>query len=57
LTSVVNFINILQEAFSHEEPKFATKDSQYISGFFALLGPMGVKAARKMLMKLTPEDL
>jgi len=30
------------------------KDSQVISVFFALLGPTTVKAARKMLVKLTP---
>jgi len=30
------------------------KDGKVMSGFFALLGPMRIKAAHKMLVKLTP---
>jgi len=48
LTPGVIFINVLQAAFTHADPKSA-KDS-----LFALFGPTRVKAARKMLMKLTP---
>jgi hypothetical protein len=35
-------------------PKVA-KDSVYVSVFFALLGSARIKAARKMLVKSTPE--
>jgi hypothetical protein len=53
--SSVNFINVLQAAFMHTDPKSVKKDIQVVS-FFTLLGSALVKAARrKLLMKLTPD--
>ncbi len=49
----VNFINVLGAAFTRADPKSAKKDTQVVN-FFALLGSVPVKAARKTLMKLTP---
>ncbi len=49
----VNFINILQAAFTHEDSKNAKKTVK-LSVFFTLLGSARTKAARRMLMKLTP---
>jgi hypothetical protein len=49
----VNFINILRQAFMREDPKFVKKRQSRHQCLFTLLGPMCVKAARKMLMKLT----
>ena len=57
----VNFTNILQAAFMHEDPKIEKKDSQ-VKHLFALSGSERVKAGRKScvrklcvnaLMKLT----
>ncbi len=47
----VNFAYILQAAFKHADNKNAKNDSQV---FVTLLGFIWVKAARKMLMKMTP---
>jgi hypothetical protein len=52
-SSGVNFINILQAAFMHPDPKSVKKIVQ-LSVFFTLLGSARVKAARRTLMKLTP---
>jgi len=41
-------------SFFAQRSQMPINDSQVISVFFALLGPTGVKAVRKMLMKLTP---
>ena len=49
LSPGVNFTNILRAAFTHTDPKSAKKDS-----FIGLLGSARVKAARRMLLKLTP---
>ncbi len=46
----VNFINALWAAFTCADPKSAKNTDV----FFALLGSAPAKAARKMLMKLTP---
>jgi len=51
--SGVNFINVLQAAFTLADPESAKKTVKS-SSFFALSGSAGVKAARIMLMKLTP---
>ena len=48
----VNFTNILRAAFTPEDPKSA-KNSQ-VKQVFALLGSVCVKAARKIMVKLTP---
>jgi len=53
-TSGVDFINILQAAFTCKDPGSAKKYSQVDSLFFALLGSARAKAARKTLVKLTP---
>jgi len=50
---VVNFINILREAFAPTDPKSAKKTDD-LSVNFALLGYVCVKVASKTLMKLTP---
>jgi len=48
----VNFINVLRAAFMLKDPKSAKKTVKF-SDFFALLEYVRVKAARRMLMKLT----
>ena len=48
----VNFINVLQAAFTLADPKSAKKTVKS-SSFFALSGSVSVKAARRTLMKLT----
>ena len=53
-TSGVNFTNILQAAFTSAVPKSAKKTVKLIS-FIALLGSARVKAARRTLVKLTPD--
>jgi len=53
LKSGVNFINILRSAFTGVDPKSAKKTVK-LAIFFALLGSAFVKAACRMLMKLTP---
>jgi len=50
----VNFINVLQAAFTQTDPKSA-KELLDLTVFFALLGFLCVKAARRTLMKLTPD--
>jgi len=50
LLSGVNFINILPEAFTPDDPKSAKKYSQAVS-LFALLGSACINAAHKMLVK------
>ena len=49
----VNFINVLREAFTLADPK-STKKLLNLMVFFALLGSARVKAACRMLVKLTP---
>ena len=51
--SGVNFTNVLWAAFALVDPKSAKKTVK-LSSFFALLGSAHVKAARRMLVKLTP---
>jgi len=50
----VNFINVLRAAFALADPK-STKKTDNLTDFFALLGSACVKAARRMLLKLTPD--
>ena len=49
----VNFTNVLQVAFTPADTKRAKKLLD-LTVFFALLGSGSVKAACRMLMKLTP---
>jgi len=51
----LNFINILSTAFTLADPKCAKKSQSSWQCRLALLGPTSVKAARKMLVKLTLE--
>jgi len=51
----VFFIDILCTAFTLAEPKSA-KNTVKLSVFFVLLGSASVKAARKMLVELTPVE-
>ena len=53
-TPGVNFTNILQAAFTRADPKIAKKTVKF-SSFIALLGSSHVKAARRTLVKLTPD--
>jgi hypothetical protein len=53
LSPGVDFPNILRTAFAHADPKSAKKYSQAVSSFFDF-EIWGVKAAYKMLAKLTP---
>ena len=55
LTSGLNFINVLRADFTHADPKSAKKTVKS-SSFFALSGSASIKAARRMLVKLTPEN-
>ena len=48
----VNFTNILQAAFTHADPKSVIKLLN-LTVFFALLGTVGIKATRRILVKLT----
>ena len=50
----LNFINVLRTAFTPVAPKSVRIQSSY-QYFFTLLGAMGAKAARRMLMKLKPD--
>jgi len=50
----LNFINALRTAFTHLDPK-SIKKTVKLSIFITLLGSMGIKAARKTLVKLTPD--
>ena len=49
----VNFVNVLRAGFTHTDFESAKKTVK-LSSCFALLGSLRVKAARRMLMKLTP---
>ncbi len=49
----VNFINIIQAAFARADPKSAKKTDN-LTVFFAISGSTHAKAARRMLIKLTP---
>ena len=49
----VNFTKVLKAAFTPADPESAKKTVK-LSSFFALLGSSSVKAASKMLVKLTP---
>ena len=51
-TPGVNFTNILRAAFTREDPKIA-KELLNLIVFFALLGSLCKKAARRTLVKLT----
>jgi len=53
LESGINFINILQAAFASTDPE-SIKKTDNLTVFFALSGSKQVKAAPRMLMKLTP---
>jgi hypothetical protein len=53
LTPRVNFTNILHKAFALKDPK-STKRHWLLYCLFALLGSSRVKAAHRMLVKLTP---
>jgi len=53
LTPGVNLINVLRAAFACADPKSVKKDWQ-LDCLFALFGSVCVKAAHRMLMKLTP---
>ena len=50
----VNFTNVLQATFTREDPKSTIKLLN-LTVFFALLGSARVKAARRILVKLTPD--
>ena len=50
----VNFTNILRAAFTRADPKSAIK-LLILTVFFALLGSVRIKAARRMLVKLRPK--
>jgi len=52
----MNFTNILSAAFMRVDPKSAKKTDN-LTVFFALLGSAPVKAAHKMLVKLTSGGL
>ena len=54
--SGVNFTNVLRAAFALVDPKSAKKTVK-LSSFFALLGSTSVKAARRTLVKLNPDEL
>jgi len=53
LLSGLNFINVLCTALMRADPK-SIKKTVKLSIFFKLSGSTGIKAARKMLLKLTP---
>ena len=53
--SGVNFTNILRAAITRADPNSAKKTVK-LSSFIALLGSSHVKAARKMLVKKTPDE-
>ena len=52
----VNFTNVLPAAFTPADPKSAIKLLK-LTVFFALLGSAFVKAAHRMLVKLTPGEV
>jgi len=49
----LNFINVLCTAYMHTDPE-SVKDTDDLTVFFMLSGSTSVKAAHKMLVKLTP---
>jgi len=51
----VNFINILQAAFTCKDPEGAKKTGKLLKVFFVHSGFALVKDALRMLMKLTPD--
>jgi len=55
-TSGVNFTKNLRTACTHKDPK-STKKTDGLTVFFGLLASAHVKAARKMLVKSTPEPI
>ena len=55
LSAGVNFTNVLRAAFTRADPKSAKKLLN-LTVFFALLGSLRGKAARRTLVKLTPID-
>jgi hypothetical protein len=50
---LVDFINVLQAAFTFADPK-SVKKTDFLTVFCALSGSAHVKAAHRTLMKLTP---
>jgi len=52
-SSGVNFINVLLAAFACADPE-STKKTDNLTVLFGLSGSARAKAARRMLMKLTP---
>jgi hypothetical protein len=50
----LNFINVLRTAFTHIDPECAKKDSQVSGVIWCFWDLRSVKAAHKMLVKLTP---
>ena len=52
MSSGVNFIIVLRATFMHADTKSAKKTVK-LSSFFALLGSVSLKAARRTLVKLT----
>jgi len=55
LTPWVNFfINILRAAFTRADPEWAKK-TENLTVFFVLSGSAHIKAAGRMLVKLTPD--
>jgi hypothetical protein len=56
LLSGLSFINVLRTAFTLKDPK-SVKKTVKLSIFFTYLGSMSVKAVRRMLMKLSPDNL
>ena len=54
IISGVNFTNVLRAAFMRADPKSAIKLLN-LTVFFALLGSARIKAARRTLVKLTPD--
>ncbi len=53
--SGLNFINVLHTAFMRAYPR-SIKKTVKLSIFFTLSGSTSVKAASKILVKLTPDD-
>ncbi len=49
------FINVLPTAFTPVDPK-SVKDTDNLTVFFTLLGSTSIKAVRRMLVKLTPDE-
>jgi len=55
-TSGVNFVNILQAAFMQADPESEKRQTTWLF-FFHFVKSVCIKAARRMLMKLTPDFL